>query len=42
MNDIKNSELLDKIIDYAKTYGGMGISTLTAERFLISVIDVVS
>ena len=42
MNDMKNSELLEKIIEYAKSYGGNGTSTLTAERYLISVIDVVS
>ena len=42
MNDMKNSELLEKIIEYAKSYGGKGTSTLTAERYLISVIDVVS
>ncbi len=40
MSEIKNSELLEKLIEYAKTYGGED-STLTAERFLISVIDAV-
>ena len=40
--EIKNSELLENIIEYAKAYGGKGGSTLTAERYLISVIDVVS
>lgn len=42
MNEMKNSELLENIIEYAKSYGGTGTSTLTAERYLISVIDVVS
>ena len=42
MNDMKNSDLLEKIIEYAKAYGGNGTSTLTAERYLISIIDVVS
>ena len=40
MNDVKNSELLEQMIEYAKSYGGDGDSTLTAERYLISVIDV--
>ena len=42
MSEMKNSELLEKIIEYAKEYGGNGTSTLTAERYLLSVIDVVS
>ena len=42
MYEMKNSELLERIINYAKAYGGGRNSTLTAERFLLSVIDVVS
>ena len=39
MNEMKNSELLERMIEYAKAYGGNGASMLTAERYLISVID---
>ncbi len=42
MNEIKSSELLEKIIEYAKSYGDNVASILTAERYLLSVIDVVS
>ncbi len=38
MEDLKNSELLDLLIDYAKNYGG-GAPRLTAERFMIAVCD---
>lgn len=41
MNELKNSALLEKMIEYAKLYGETGASTFTAERYLISVIDVV-
>ena len=41
MSEIKNSRLLEDIIQYAKTYGCNTPSTLTAERFLLSVIDVI-
>ncbi len=41
MDDIKNSDILEKLIAYAKSYGGKD-SALTAERYLLSVIDFVS
>ena len=42
MENVRNSELLEQIIAYAKAYGGGGDSALTTERYLISVIDVIS
>ncbi len=42
MNDIKNSLLLGKIIDYAETFGNESRATLTAGRYLVSVISVAS
>ncbi len=41
MTDIKNSVLLDKIIEYAKTVGEPIKEVLTAERYIVSVIDAV-
>ncbi|MBP0990049.1 MAG: ATP-dependent Clp protease ATP-binding subunit, partial [Oscillospiraceae bacterium] len=42
MIEMKNSELLDKIIEYAKSCGENENSTFTAEKYLISIIEVVS
>ncbi len=39
---MKNSTLLDKILDYAKTFDKKSKATLTAERYLVSVIEVVT
>lgn len=42
MIEMKNSTLLDKIIEHAKSYGEDSSAGLTAERYLLSVIDTVS
>ena len=42
MSGINNSELLEQLLAYAKAYGGSKKSVLSAERFLISVLDTVS
>ena len=42
MADLKNSTVLDKILEYAKAYGDPLASTLTAERYLLSIIDSLS
>ncbi len=42
MAAIENSALLNKILEYAKTFDQKGTATLTAERYLLSVIEVVS
>ncbi len=42
MAEIKNSLQLDKILEQAKTVGGASGAALTAERFLVSLIDAVT
>ena len=42
MTDMKNNPLLDKLIKHAKSLEGGGNTTLTAEGYVVSVIDFVS
>ena len=42
MDDIKNSAVLEQMIAYAKKLGSPASSTLTAERFMITVFDVMN
>ena len=42
MDDIKNSQLLDKILEYATSIGEGSKNTLTAERYVVSIFDVVN
>lgn len=39
MTDMKNSALLDTLLDYALNYGGEKAETVTAERFFVAVLD---
>ena len=42
MAEIKNSELLEKLFAYAKNLGNGRKATVTAERYIVSVIDILS
>lgn len=42
MIDMKNNPLLEKLIEHSKTLGGSTNATLTAERYVVSVIDFVT
>lgn len=42
MSDATNSKLLDEIILYAETYDGKATAVLTAKRFIVALIDVIS
>ena len=40
MTDMKNSAFLDRMIEHAKSFGRSSKVTMTAERFLLSALDV--
>ena len=42
MVDMKNNPLLEKLIEHSKALGGSANATLTAERYVVSVIDFVT
>ena len=41
MTDIKNSAILEQILEYARQIGGNGRSAMTVERYLLAIIDYV-
>ena len=41
MAEINNSSVLDRILEYARSLGGASGAAMTAERFLLSLIDTV-